>query len=130
RPRAQMRCGGRPVTSLPRKRTLPASASMKPAMQANSVVLPAPLGPISATISSCLTSSDTRSTAARPPKDFERARTSSTACFLAAPREQTHQAVGQPGDDGDQNRTVDDDAQRLAIADPWQHVAQVARDLT
>src|SRR5262245_13140572 len=129
-PRAQTRCGGRPVTSLPRNRTLPASASMKPAMHANSVVLPAPFGPISATISSFPTSSDTRSTAARPPKDLERARTSSTARFLAAPREQAHQAVGQPGDDGDQDRTVDDDAQRLGVADPWQHVAEIARDLT
>src|SRR5262245_66300065 len=107
-PRAQMRCGGRPVMLLPRNRTLPALALMKPAMHANTVVLPAPLGPINATISLLPTSSDTRSTAARPPKDFARARTSSTARFLAASREKAHQAFGQPGDDGDQNGTVDD----------------------
>ncbi len=44
---------------------------------ANNVVLPAPFGPISATISPCATSSEAPSTAAIPPKRLPRSRTSS-----------------------------------------------------
>ncbi len=115
--------------SRPRNRTLPPSGLVKPAMHANSVVLPAPFGPIRATISCAPTSSDTWSTAARPPKAFESPLTSSTALFLAASPKQPCQAVGQPGDNGDQNGAVDDDAQWLSVADPRQHVAEVARQL-
>src|SRR5262245_25432487 len=128
-PSAQMRCGGRPVTSRPRNRTLPASGLVKPAMHENSVVLPAPFGPIRATTSLAPTSSETWSTAAKPPNDFVRLLTSSMAHFPATLREQADQAVRQPGDNGDQYCTVDDDAERLGIAKAWQHAAEVTRHL-
>ena len=78
-PAAQILCGASPVMSLPSKATRPASGVWKPAMAANSVVLPAPLGPIRPTISPCRTSSDAWSTAFRPPNDLESSRTSSMA---------------------------------------------------
>src|SRR5262245_17166741 len=128
-PFAQMRCGGKPVTSRPRNRTLPASGRVKPATHENSVVLPAPFGPIRATTSLAPTSIETWSMAAKPPNDFVRLLTSSMARFPAALRKQADQAVGQPGDDGDQDGTVDDDAERLGIADTWQHAAEVTGHL-
>src|SRR3954469_19176014 len=47
-------------------------------MQLKAVVLPAPLGPMSPTISNSLTSSVTSCSACRPPKRIDRSRTSST----------------------------------------------------
>src|SRR5689334_24084862 len=47
-------------------------------MQLKAVVLPAPFGPISPTISNSLTSSVTSCSACRPPKRIDRSRTSST----------------------------------------------------
>src|SRR4051794_9777838 len=47
-------------------------------MQLNAVVLPAPFGPISPTISNSLTSSETSSSACSPPNRIDRSRTSST----------------------------------------------------
>src|SRR3954447_4197206 len=47
-------------------------------MQLNAVVLPAPLGPMSPTISNSLTSRLTSCSACRPPKRIDRSRTSST----------------------------------------------------
>ena len=47
-PSLALRCGSRPVMSSPWKRTRPLSGLRKPDISANSVVLPAPLGPISA----------------------------------------------------------------------------------
>jgi hypothetical protein len=67
-PRRAMRCTGQPVISCPSKVTLPVLTGRKPAMHANSVVLPAPLGPISATMRPSSTFSDASSTALRPPK--------------------------------------------------------------
>src|SRR5579859_4862189 len=61
-------CGLRPVMSLPSKMTVPRLGAKKPVTQLKSVVLPAPLGPISAKTSPTLTSNDTLSTATRPPK--------------------------------------------------------------
>ena len=49
---------------------LPASGAWKPAMAANSVVLPAPLGPIRPTISPCRTSSEAWSTALKAAERF------------------------------------------------------------
>src|SRR5918996_5611504 len=54
----------------------PASARMKPVMTLNSVVLPAPLGPISAVIEARRTSSVAPSTAWMPPKALETRSTS------------------------------------------------------
>ena len=47
-PSRALRCGARPVMSSPSKNMRPLSGLMKPDISANSVVLPAPLGPISA----------------------------------------------------------------------------------
>ena len=45
-PTPVMRSGRQPVMSRPSNRTLPASGGTSPEMQLNSVVLPAPFGPI------------------------------------------------------------------------------------
>src|SRR6188508_3737335 len=124
-PAAQIRCGARPVMSRPSSTMRPASGLWKPAMAANSVVLPAPLGPISPTISPARTSSDAWSTAFRPPNALERSRTSSMA---AAPKE-AGEAVGQPGDDDDQHHAVDDQAERLDVLERREHAGGVARQL-
>ena len=58
----------RSVTSCPSNTTLPAFDFMCPLMILNSVVLPAPLGPIRPTISPGRTSKLTLLTATRPPK--------------------------------------------------------------
>ena len=51
RPSRQIVCGGCPVMSRPLKPTRPESGARCPVMTLNSVVLPAPLGPITAEIS-------------------------------------------------------------------------------
>src|SRR5258707_9917442 len=111
-PAAQIRCGGSPVMSRPSSVTRPALGAWKPAMAANRVVLPAPLGPISPTISPAPTSSEARSTALRPPNDFESSRTSSMAGGLF---EQTGEPIRQPRDDDDQHDAVDHQAERLHV---------------
>ena len=47
-PRCQMRCGGSPVTSTPSIRRRPPDGAVCPPMRLNSVVLPAPFGPMMA----------------------------------------------------------------------------------
>ena len=54
----------------PSKRMSPASGLNTPAMRLNSVVLPAPFGPMTAKISPGATASDTSSTATSPRKRF------------------------------------------------------------
>src|SRR5688572_2685528 len=118
-PRRQTTCGARPVMSAPRKRTLPSSGAANPVMAANKVVLPAPLGPISAAIEPSATSRLARSTARRPPKILLRPRTSSTAPPHA---HQIRQAVRQEADDHHQQAAVDDERKPLRFG-------QVAGDL-
>src|SRR5579862_5747419 len=122
-PWPQMRCGFRPVMSAPNARTRPRSGRMKPAIIANSVVLPAPLGPISATMRPSGTASETSRTAARPPNDFARPSTSSIgdtgigdadALAPAEPR-QAAQPVGQEADDQHQDHAVDHQAERRRV---------------
>src|SRR6266851_7863834 len=125
-PAAQILCGGRPVMSLPSKATRPASGVWKPAMAANSVVLPAPLGPIRPTISPWCTSSEAWSTAKRPPNDLESSRTSSMARLSA---EQAHQAIGQAGHDQHQHDAVDHEAERLHVLQRRNDAGQPARHL-
>src|SRR5579864_6876794 len=74
-----MRSGLHRVMSAPRNRTRPAVGAMNPVTRLNSVVLPAPFGPISPTISPSRTANETPSTARSPPKVRERPATSSTA---------------------------------------------------
>src|SRR5512134_3448202 len=68
-PLRQMTWGGSPVISLPLNRMRPESGGRCPVMRWNSVVFPAPLGPMTATISPRSTSRFARSTARKPPKD-------------------------------------------------------------
>src|SRR5580704_12169968 len=124
-PAAQILCGARPVMSLPSKATRPASGAWKPAMAANSVVLPAPLGPIRPTISPWRTSSEAWSTANRPPNDLERSRTSSMARLSP---EQAHEPVGQAGHDQHQHDAVDHEAERLHVLQGGNDTGQPARD--
>src|SRR4029434_3406725 len=60
-------CGGSPVTSSPKKRTVPAVGGKSPVTALKSVVLPAPLAPIRARRSPAATESDTSSMALSAP---------------------------------------------------------------
>src|ERR1700716_3197730 len=75
--------------SRPSKRISPRSEGKVPEIWLMSVVLPAPLGPISAWTSPLSTSSDTSSVATTPTKRFDRRLSSSTA----PPRQQPGDAV-------------------------------------
>src|SRR5579864_2281538 len=65
--------------SAPRNRTRPAVGARNPVTRLKSVVLPAPFGPISPTISPSRTVNETPSTARSPPNVRDRPETSSTA---------------------------------------------------
>src|SRR5581483_10508609 len=103
-PRRAIRCGGRPVISSPARKTRPALGARSPESRLMSVVLPAPLGPITAWISPSSSSSESWSTAARPPKRFESASTRSSGSAIARPprrRQEPAQALGQRQDRDD-----------------------------
>ena len=68
RPRRPSSCGGRPVTSSPPSSTRPRVGRWKPVSTLTSVVLPAPLGPMSPKTSPFLIEIETPSTAASPSK--------------------------------------------------------------
>ena len=63
-------CGSTCAMSLPSSRMRPSSGVSKPASIRSSVVLPQPLGPSSAKNSPALMSSESRSTARKPPNFF------------------------------------------------------------
>src|SRR5476649_576450 len=96
-------------------------------MAANSVVLPAPLGPIRPTISPASTVSEASSTAFSPPNDLERPATSSMTPRLSG--EQAHQPVGQARHDQYQHDAVDDQAERLDVLQRRNDGGSPARDL-
>src|SRR5579875_1661588 len=73
----------RPEMGVPPKTTAPESGSVCPDMQLNSVVLPAPLGPTSPTISPGSTWMLTSCTATIPPKDLETPVTDSRGSGMA-----------------------------------------------
>ena len=66
-PARQMRFGFSPVMSRPANRTLPPLGAASPFSRLNSVVLPAPLGPMMPRISPSSTSKLTSWTAFSPP---------------------------------------------------------------
>src|SRR6185437_5672511 len=76
-PTAARRCGGSRVISRPSNQIVPASGMTSPWSCAMSVVLPAPLGPITAWISPVFTDRLTLSDAASPPNRFDNPTTSS-----------------------------------------------------
>ena len=69
-PRRARASGGNALMTSPLKLTLPAVGFNCPVSRLNSVVLPAPLGPMMLTISPWRRSNDTLLTATRPPKRF------------------------------------------------------------
>ena len=70
--RAQIWRGFRPVMFSPLKWTVPAVGGSWPISMLKQVVLPAPLGPMSANNSPFATEKLTSSTARRPPNDLDR----------------------------------------------------------
>src|SRR5215475_10582248 len=108
----------------------PSLGGRNPLMMENSVVLPAPLGPISAVIRPASTASEALSTARRPPKRLNTRSTRSSGSAMGAlryRRPQTHKAhtqIGQQasnparckGHDKDQHAAVDDKVEAGRIA--------------
>jgi hypothetical protein len=78
-PRLARAWGLRSVMSLPPSTTTPPSAGVNPDTTSNSVVLPAPLGPMIPTISPGATARSTASRARMPPKLRDSSRTSRAA---------------------------------------------------
>src|SRR5579862_5046065 len=99
-PSRAMRAGFMPAISISSNLTLPALGLSSPDSRFTSVLLPAPLGPITAWMHPGARSSDTPSTAARPPKRLARPRAANTGSATArlhpfqqpahAPRQQQH----------------------------------------
>ena len=83
-PRLARDHGARGVMSTPPKLTAPAIAGAKPLTRSNSVVLPAPLGPIRPRISPGARANDTLSTARMPPYEHDRSVTASAATSPSA----------------------------------------------
>jgi hypothetical protein len=83
-PRTLRRGSSSGVTSAPKRPTRPALGRSVPEMQWKSVVLPAPLGPISTRRSPGATLSDTLSTARKPPKSFTSPSTRSASLMACA----------------------------------------------
>src|SRR5258706_16101901 len=71
-PARATRCAGRPAISTPASLMLPALGLSSPERRLISVVLPAPLGPITACTSPGASARSTWLTAARPPKKRQR----------------------------------------------------------
>ena len=79
RPSAATRRGGKCLAGAPNRRMCPELGGSTPLTTLNSVVLPAPFGPISATISLACTVKLTSRFAARPPKLREIASSASSS---------------------------------------------------
>ena len=83
-PRRHSPLGRSPVTVSPRKRMVPRSGSKNPFSTLNSVVLPAPFGPITPRISRSRTSKLTSDSACSPMNAFHTSRTSSSTVDVGA----------------------------------------------
>src|SRR5213594_3074412 len=102
-PMRQRSCGGTPVTSRPLSTTRPVSQRRWPVIRLNSVVLPAPLGPMIALMPLRGTFRDTRETAVKPSNDLVRSCTSSTPRPPRPAREQRGGARQPAGEDEQQH---------------------------
>src|SRR5262249_53456351 len=91
-PHSTIRCAATLASEAPSQRISPARGRSRPAMQRISVVLPAPLGPSSATISPARISSVTLESARNGPYEAS----TSTTCSMA----QVHLDDGGIGGDG------------------------------
>src|SRR5215472_14297568 len=108
----------------------PSPGGRNPLMMENSVVLPAPLGPISAVIRPAATASETSSTARRPPKrlNTRSARMSGSAMgalrYRRPQARKAHTPIGQQarnptrgkGYDQDEHTAVDDEVEAGRVA--------------
>src|SRR5262249_38119810 len=108
----------------------PSLGGRNPLMMENSVVLPAPLGPISAVIRPASTASEAWSTASRPPKRLHTRSIRSSGSAMGAPRhprpqarkpraqvgEKTHDPVRGKGYDQDKHAAVDHEVEAGRIA--------------
>src|SRR5271156_2332385 len=117
-----MSCGRRPTSSRPNARTEPESGRWKPVIRLKLVVLPAPFGPISASVSPSPTEKSRSWTARRPPKRllmlrmtsasaiegrFARVRLAGVHDAFVRIREHAEQAAWPPQDHGDEDQAVD-----------------------
>src|SRR5581483_8951005 len=93
----------------------PSLGLRKPEMIENSVVLPAPLGPIRAVMAPVSATNDALSTASKPPKRFETFATRSSGSATAA-LQQTGDAARREGDHQDQHAAVDDEVEPRCVA--------------
>src|SRR5690348_6202129 len=104
----------------------PALGARNPAIMANSVVLPAPFGPISAVMRPDSAASDARSTASRPPKRLETLSTRRSGSAIAPPQ-QSNQATRRKCDGEDQDAAIDDEIEpRRITGDKLGRLAQAA----
>src|SRR5262245_64577825 len=111
----------------------PWSAGKLPAMIENSVVLPAPFGPMRAVIRAVSAEKDDRSSASKPPKRFETCSTRSRGSSIVALQRSRHGGLGglkvtakvaehagnaarRDCDDRNENASVDDEIETGCIA--------------
>src|SRR5262245_56990650 len=104
-PRCERAAAVSAVTSAPAKRMVPASGRRPPASWPISVVLPAPFGPMMASVSPSATSSATSSVATRPPKRLRNPRTASSGSAIAGARQQAIKSPAPVEHDEDEERT-------------------------
>src|SRR3981189_1209300 len=110
-PRRQISAGGSPEIRSPLKKTAPDVSGMTPVIRLNTVLLPAPLGPISPWIVDGATVIERSAAACTPPKRRPTARSSSSKGHSHTPasRElpgQRDEPVGRP-----EHREDQDDAE-------------------
>src|SRR4029453_551439 len=119
-PSRQRSWGAMPVTSRSLKRTLPASGRRWPVMRLNSVVLPAPLGPMMALIDPRGTLKLTPPTARKPSKLLRSPVTSSTRRPPAHPLAEGHEgARDASGEDEEEHHQdgAEDERPVLGVGD-------------
>src|SRR5688500_7426883 len=111
-PRRTMSCGAAAVISRLPKRTSPSSGFRCPVTRLKNVDLPAPFGPIIATISRSATRMLTPPTAVKPPKDLRTLCTSSTRATLSDAQPAEMGGADQPSreceEEHDEDRAQDE----------------------
>src|SRR5580704_10090197 len=115
-PRRQRSCGAMPVTSRSLKTTRPSSGCRCPVIRLNSVVFPAPLGPMIALIEPRGTVKETPPTAWKPSKLLRTSRTSSTGRPPLEPApERGHRAADAAREDEEQDHENGAEDQRPVL---------------
>src|SRR5881296_1183056 len=109
-PRCERAGAGSAVTSAPANRIVPASGGRSPESWPISVVLPAPFGPMIASVSPSATSRSTPSVATRPPKRLVSPRTASSVSATgdAGAGQQAEETAPGVEDDEDEQRAEHD----------------------